>query len=144
MNFEDSGLGDISTVNLQKDQEQNPGSLTTIIFCAAIANLCLSFSSRSKSLELIKQGFDKTSRFITLSTLSTLTFTKFLQQQMTQFNHEVMNCILCLKLILFSPLFFTSLLCYITTQCPAFERGRTELIIQLHQNILSLGIKFAE
>lgn len=142
VNFEDSGLGNISAVNLLQDQEQSPGPLTDMIFDAFITNLCLFFSSMLKSVELIKQGIDKTSRCITLSTLSTLRFTKSVQQHMTSFNN-----ILPLKQATSSKesfSFFTSLLFYITVQCPVYRRGRTELIIQLHQNILSLGIKSAE
>lgn len=66
VNFEDGGLGNISAVNLQQDQEHSLGPLTDIIFDAFITNLCLFFSSMLKSLELIKQGIDKTSRCITL------------------------------------------------------------------------------
>lgn len=66
VNFEDSGLGNVSAVNLQQDQEQSPDPLTDIIFDAFITNLGLFFSSMLKSLELIKQGIDKTSRCVTL------------------------------------------------------------------------------
>lgn len=62
VNFEDSGLGNISAVNLLQAQEQSPGPLTDMIFDAFITNLCLFFSSMLKSVELIKQGIDKTSK----------------------------------------------------------------------------------